>query len=131
MIVADSNIVAYFYIEGEHTDAATALYKSEPEWAVPALWRSEFRNILAGYFRRGTFTLEDLLERQLAAETQLIKNEYQVDSRQIFSLIRESNCTAYDCEFIALAITLKTKLITMDAKLLRAFPQYASSLYQA
>lgn len=131
MIVADSNIVAYFYIEGEHTDAATALYRSEPEWAVPLLWRSEFRNILAGYLRRGTFTFEELLARQLAAETQLIKNEYQVDSQQILSLIRDSNCTAYDCEFIALAIALNTKLITMDTKLLRAFPQHASSLYSA
>jgi predicted nucleic acid-binding protein len=131
MIVTDSNIVAYFYIEGEHTDAATALYKREPQWAVPPLWRSEFRNILAGYLRRGTFTFEDALARQLAAETHLAKSEYPVDSHQILSLVRDSTCTAYDCEFIALAIQLNTKLITMDTKLIRAFPQHAVSLHHA
>ena len=32
------------------------------------------------------------------------------------------DCSAYDCGFIALAIKLNTKLVTMDKKLLRAFP---------
>lgn len=130
MIVADTNILAYFYIEGEHSAAAATLYEHDPQWAVPPLWRSEFRNILAGYLRRGTFTFAEALARQLAAEAQLAKSEYQVDSQQILNLIRDSNCSAYDCEFVALAIALNTKLVTLDAKLIRAFPQYAVSLHE-
>ncbi|MEN9805867.1 MAG: hypothetical protein RL756_375, partial [Pseudomonadota bacterium] len=58
MIVADSNVVAYLYLPGEHTAAAERLLEREPDWAAPILWRSEFRNILAGYLRRKDITLE-------------------------------------------------------------------------
>ena len=36
--------------------------------------------------------------------------------------------SAYDCEFAALAMLLGTKLMTMDAKLLKAFPMCAVAL---
>lgn len=35
--------------------------------------------------------------------------------------------TAYDCEFVALAMRLGVKLVTTDSKLLKAFPQHAAS----
>ena len=56
MIVVDSNILAYLYLPGERTAAAEALLEHVPDWAAPILWRSEFRNILAGYMRRKTVT---------------------------------------------------------------------------
>jgi predicted nucleic acid-binding protein len=46
----------------------------------------------------------------------------------VLELVRDSDCSAYDCEFIALAMKLDTKFITMDKKLLRAFPQRAIAL---
>ena len=46
----------------------------------------------------------------------------------MLELVRDSDCSAYDCEFIALALQLGTKLITMDKKLLRAFPACAVAL---
>ena len=58
MIVVDSNILAYLYLPGEFTAAAEALLEREPEWAAPPLWRSEFRNILAGYVRRKMLSFE-------------------------------------------------------------------------
>ncbi len=41
---------------------------------------------------------------------------------------RPTGCSAYDCEFVALAIKLNTHLVTMDKKLLRAFPKCALAL---
>jgi predicted nucleic acid-binding protein len=125
MIVVDSNIVAYLYLPGDHTAKAESLLQRDSDWAAPLLWRSEFRNILAGYMRRNTLTFQTALDLQLEAESLLAGAEHEVDSRQILELVHDSNCSACDCEFIALAMMLGVKLVTMDGTLLKAFPQYA------
>ena len=128
MIVVDANVLAYLYLPGDHTAAADALLKRDSEWAAPLLWRSEFRNILAGYIRRKTLTFDHALGLQCEAESLLSGAEYEVDSHAVLELVRDSDCSAYDCEFVALAIKLNTKLVTMDGKLLRAFPKRAVAL---
>ena len=128
MIVVDSNVLAYLYLPGEYTAAAEALLEQDSEWAAPILWRSEFRNILAGYLRRKAITFEQANSLQREAESLLEGAEFEVESLAVLELVRDSDCSAYDCEFIALAMKLDTKLITMDKKLLRAFPKRAIAL---
>jgi predicted nucleic acid-binding protein len=55
-------------------------------------------------------------------------NEHDVDSQRVLELVRDSDCSAYDCEYVALALGLGVKLVTMDARLLRAFPRHAFPL---
>lgn len=128
MIVVDSNILAYLYLPGERTADAEALLEQDPDWAAPMLWRSEFRNILAGYLRRKTLTFEQACSLQSEAEDLLSGSEFAVDSRVVLELVRDSDCSAYDCEFVALAIKLDTKLVTADKKVLRAFPTRTMAL---
>lgn len=128
MIVVDSNVLAYLYLPGEYTAAAEALLGDEPEWAAPVLWRSEFRNILLGYLRRNLITFEQAHSLQREAEGLLEGAEYEIDSLAVFELARISDCSAYDCEFVALAMKLDTRLVTMDKQLLRAFPQRTTAL---
>ena len=128
MIVVDSNVLAYLYLPGEYTAAAEALLEHDPEWAAPMLWRSEFRNILVGYMRRKAISFEQANSLQREAESLLEGSEFEVDSLTVFELARDSDCSAYDCEFVALAMKLDTKLVTMDKKLLRAFPKRAIAL---
>lgn len=128
MIVVDSNVLAYLYLPGEYTAAAENLLENNPQWAAPILWRSEFRNILAGYLRRGNLIFEQAYALQSEAEQLLAGSEFEVDSLSVLELVRDSDCSAYDCEFAALALKLGTKLVTMDAKLLRAFPKIAVAL---
>lgn len=128
MIVVDSNVMAYLYLPGERTANAEALLEQDAEWAAPVLWRSEFRNILAGYTRRKTLTFEQACSIQSEAEDLLSGAEFEVDSRSVLELVRDSDCSAYDCEFIALAIKLDTKLVTADKKVLRAFPDRTMAL---
>lgn len=129
MIVVDSNVIAYLYLPGDHTSAAEALLADDPEWAAPILWRSEFRNILAGYLRRNMLTIEQALAIQAEAESLLTGNEYEVDSASVLELVHGSNCSAYDCEFVALAIKLTTTLVTADKKILQAFPKHTKALH--
>jgi predicted nucleic acid-binding protein len=128
MIVVDSNILAYLYLPCEYTAAAETFLEQDPDWAAPILWRSEFRNILAVYLRRKTISFEQANSLQKEAESLLEGAEFEVDSRTVLELVRDSDCSAYDCEFVALSIRLETKLLTMDKKLLRAFPQRAMAL---
>ena len=65
---------------------------------------------------------------QAEAEDLLAGNEHEVDSKDVLELVRTSDCSAYDCEFTALALRLGVKLVTMDRKLLKAFPKQAVAL---
>ena len=131
MIVVDTNVLAYLLLPYEFSPQADALFKRDPEWVAPILWRSEFRNLLAGYVRRKTLTFDEVLKVQAEAEALLAGNEHEVDSRRVLELVRDSNCSAYDCEFIALAVRLGTKVVTMDGKMLKEFPQHAKALSEA
>ncbi|MFV1981575.1 MAG: type II toxin-antitoxin system VapC family toxin [Rhodothermia bacterium] len=131
MIVTDSNVPAYLFLPGEYTSAAETLLEGDPDWAAPILWRSEFQNILAGYLRRRRLTLEQALKIQVEAEDLFRGAEFEVDSRRVLELVRDSDCSAYDCEFVVLAMSLSTKLVTMDQKVLRAFPDVVVGLTKA
>lgn len=54
--------------------------------------------------------------------------EYDVPSYEVLKLASTSNCSAYDCEFIATANDLKVALVTVDKQLLREFSSVAISL---
>ena len=131
MIVVDTNVLAYLYLPTEFTPHAEALLERDPEWVAPVLWRSEFRSILAGYLRRRILAFDDARALQAEAESLLAGNEHEVDSQRVLELVRNTDCSAYDCEFAALAMHLDVKLVTMDAKLLRAFPKFAVPLTAA
>jgi predicted nucleic acid-binding protein len=131
VIVVDTNVLAYLYLPSRFTASAEALLQRDPDWAAPVLWRSEFRSILAGYMRRRTITFEQARDLQAEAESLLAGSEHEVESQRVLELVRDSDCAAYDCEFAALAMRLDTKLVTMDAKLLKAFPKRAVSLVAA
>lgn len=122
MIVVDTNVVAYLFLRGEFAARAEAWLKSDRDWVAPTLWRSELRNVLAGYLRRKHLTLEAACEIQREAQALLIGNEHEVDSQRVLELVRDSDCSAYDCEFVSVAIRLGVKLLTADSKLLKAFP---------
>jgi predicted nucleic acid-binding protein len=128
LIVVDTNVLAYLYLPTEHTPAAERLLTRDPVWAAPVLWRSEFRNILAGYLRRRKLSFAAAADLQAEAESLMGGNEYDVDSRRVLELVSTSDCTAYDCEFVAVAAQLGVQLVTLDAKILRAFPALSTTL---
>ena len=54
MIVVDSNVIAYCWVNGPLTAFAQRVRVKDPDWRVPILWRSEMRSILTGYLRDGS-----------------------------------------------------------------------------
>lgn len=128
MIVVDTNIVAYLYLESEYTARAEAQLRGDPDWAVPLLWRGEFRNILAGVIRRRAMSFDEARRIMAEAKDLLAGGEHEVNSQRVLERVRDSDCSAYDCEFVVLAAQMGTMLVTMDGKLLKAFPKLARPL---
>ncbi|MBI4410517.1 MAG: type II toxin-antitoxin system VapC family toxin [Gemmatimonadetes bacterium] len=125
MIVADTNLITYLLLAGERTEEAERVFEADSGWAAPLLWRSEFRNVLTFYVRRGLLSLEGALEAMDKAELLLSGREYLLESPRVMELAVLSGCSAYDCEFVALAEELDVPLVTSDATVLAAFPKVA------
>lgn len=127
MIVADTNLLIYLYVQGQRTEESEAVLQRDALWAVPLLWRSEFRNSLIGLVRAHALQLDDALNMIDEAERWLTGHEYSVLSRQVITLANRSGCSAYDCEFVALAQDLEVPLVTTDRQILKVFPTIAVS----
>lgn len=127
MIVVDTNQIAYLLIGGDLTDAVRRVFVKDPAWAAPLLWRSEFRSILAQYIRRQELSLSRARRMQQMAEELLAGREHLIGSDRILRLVEQSGCSAYDCEFVALAKELHLPLITSDRQILGEFPKVAVS----
>jgi predicted nucleic acid-binding protein len=128
MIVVDTNIIAYLYLESGRSAQVEQLLETDTQWSAPLLWRSEFRNVLALYIRKNHLSLEEAQEIIREALKLMKGREYEIASFQVMELVASSKCSAYDCEFVALAEDLGIPLVTVDKKILKEFPQIAVSL---
>jgi predicted nucleic acid-binding protein len=128
VIAIDANVLMCLCLQGEHTAAAKSLLRRDSNWVAPVLWRSDFRNALATYVRRGVLNLHQALHIQAEAEGLMDGGEYYVDSDAVLRLAESSGCSGYDCEYVALASKLGCRLVTQDQQILRAFPGVASAL---
>lgn len=125
MIVVDTNLILYFYMNGAHSRSAEKAFAKDPQWTAPLLWRSEFRNVLATCLRRSAMDFETAVSIQDEAERLMDGSEFSVPSTDVLRIAAGSGCSAYDCEFVALARYLEVPLVTADRALLRAFPDTA------
>lgn len=125
MIVADVNLIAYLLLGGPETDLAQQVLERDSTWAAPTLWRSEFRSILAAYMRQRDLAIQDAWQAHELAEGLIGEHEYTPGGERVLRLVAASPCSAYDCEYVALAEELQVRLVTSDREVLRHFPQIA------
>jgi predicted nucleic acid-binding protein len=121
VIIADTNLIAYLLIRGQNTAEAEAVFRKDSLWVAPRFWRSEFRNVLVLSLRRKLIEMEDALEAMEQAERLIGGQEFEVESSRVLRLAATSGCSAYDCEFVALAQNLGVPLVTSDRELIAKF----------
>ena len=127
MIVVDTNVIASLWLPNDMDEWVYMVLKKDSDWTAPLLWRSEFRNVLSIYLRKNILELPVVLQAIEEAEQLMVANEFEVNSTQVMSLVSDSSCSAYDCEFVALADDLNVQLVTFDKKIIREFPSIAIS----
>jgi predicted nucleic acid-binding protein len=128
MIVVDTNIIGYLFLSSDQSPLAERALQKDGEWAAPILWRNEFRNVLALYMRKDLINLHQAQRIMTDALALMRSREFEPSSQEVLRLAAENNCSAYDCEFVAVAGDLGVPLITVDKQLLREFSAAAISL---
>jgi predicted nucleic acid-binding protein len=128
VIVVDTNVICYRWMLSANSAAADIALAKDPLWIAPLLWRSEFRNIVGLAIRRKALAIDSAQEIIRRAEASFEGSEFAVSSDAVLQLVARSNCTAYDCEFVALAQAEGVQLVTADRQILHEFPDAAISL---
>ena len=84
--------------------------------------------MLTACLRKGIVSLEVAVECAGEAELVMEGGEFSVGSLDVLRLADQSRCSAYNCEFVALARELNVPLVTTDRQILSDFPETAVSL---
>ncbi len=126
MIVVDTNVLVAFVFKGDLHQTARAVFFRDRQWHAPTIWLSEFRNVVVTHLRTG------LLEpargvRGMYSARRIITSvrTHSMEDDAVIRIAIPSRCTAYDCEYVALAQQLRVPLITWDRQVLEAFPEIA------
>lgn len=125
MIVADTNLVAYLLIEGERTGEVRHVWERDPDWRLPALWRSEFLNVLTLAARSGDLDRDRADRAWLRAITIFGRREEHPSGSAVLDEALTSALSAYDAQFVVVARTLGVPFVTADQRILRACPDLA------
>src|SRR5512133_3554411 len=117
MIVVDSNVLAARNLTGVLAELAGRVEAKDPVWIMPTLWRYEFQNILSKALWKGLIIQCDARAAWEKASSQIADNEYVPSVDQVLNLAERHRITAYDANFIALAMEMSVMCVTEDSEL--------------
>jgi predicted nucleic acid-binding protein len=127
MIVADTNLIASLFLSTAATPVAEAVLERDPEWTAPALWRYEFKNVLATRVRVLGLPVDHAAALFEGAGEVMLEPEIEVEPEAILRLAQAKKLSAYDAEFLGLARALGVRIVTLDGGILKAAPDIAIS----
>lgn len=128
MIVVDSNIVTARNLTSTLTSKAEQVEEKDPVWIVPVLWRYEFQNILATAIKAKQIKPEQALDIWEKVSKILVENECEPSTSKVIDLVAQYGITAYDGQFIAVAMEMGIPCVTEDRELQEKFPGIAISM---
>jgi predicted nucleic acid-binding protein len=128
MIVVDSNIVTARNLTSSLTSKAEKVEEKDPVWIVPVLWRYEFQNILATAIKARQIKPEQALDIWEKVSKALIENECEPSASRVIDLVARYGITAYDGQFIAVALEMGIPCVTEDQELQEKFPGIVISM---
>ncbi len=118
-VVVDASTVAAV-VFGEPAAEALVERLGTRELAAPSLLPYEIVSVAAGKVRRGEVSA-DTATAALAAFARMRILLHATDPMSVFRLTVQVRLTAYDAAYLWLARSLSADLVTLDAKLARAW----------
>ena len=119
-VVVDASVVLKWVLDEDGAERARALAASEI-MVVPDLWLIECSNVLAMKVRRGQITASDSIQALdviASAPVRIVPTRGLVALAH--SLALELNKSAYDCLYLAIAVSERATMVTADAAFFRA-----------
>ena len=120
VFVVDASVVLKWFVPEIHSDAACRLLSATHQYLSPDLLLPEVGNAIWKKVRRGELTAEE--GQRLAADISSVAVE-TVSTRGLMidahALAITTGLTVYDAMYLALAVRLKTEMITADERLSR------------
>lgn len=130
MIVVDTNVIAYLMIEGEKTEMAQRTFRQDSNWAMPSLWRHEFLNVLATFVRHRGIEIDEAIDIWQRSSRLFTPGERDLDMPHALRLATQYSISAYDAQYVALAVELSVPYVTEDQQVLKTFPDIALSMQE-
>jgi predicted nucleic acid-binding protein len=127
-LVVDANVFVYMLLDGEKSSAARHLHELHPDWVCPSILRHEFMNVCATYRRAGGFSREECLALVGTGMALLSGREVDVAPEAIVGVAIDLDLSAYDAQYVAVALALGSVLVTEDRTVLARALVVARSL---
>ena len=127
MIVADASLLAHLLIPSSSSALAEDVYRKDPEWSAPVLWRSELRSVLLKRMRHSGMRIE--LAKAVVEKALLVIRDRETlpPTAAVLEAAVFFKVSAYDAEYLIVARQLGVPLLTFDQKLQQAAPGLAIS----
>jgi predicted nucleic acid-binding protein len=117
LIVVDANILFPYVFDVADRPLVLKVWKQDPLWHLPALWRYELTNTLLKYVRAGRCS-ETTAEQALGQALQIAgPREGDVNEHAVLRTALSLEISAYDATYVALAQRMGIQLVTLDKAL--------------
>jgi predicted nucleic acid-binding protein len=128
MIVVDTNVTVQLMIASINSDLAHRLFELDDAWILPPVWRHEFLNVMATYGKAGGMPIPRCISVWQTANAFFSNSIENINYEAALELAVRHNLSAYDSQFVHLAITHQISLVSEDRRLREKFPGLAFSL---
>jgi predicted nucleic acid-binding protein len=131
LYVVDASVAIKWYVPEVHSETAAFLLDGTHEIIAPDLLLPEFGNILGKKVQRGQISVETsrtILQEFKAVTLQIYPSEPLLETAVNMAIALGQ--TAYDCFYLALAVTQQCQMVTADEKFYNALQpsSYANNL---
>jgi predicted nucleic acid-binding protein len=131
VLLIDTNILVYFYLQGIQTLAVRELARRDHDWQSESYLLIELSNVLTSYLVAGILPLEHAQKVFVQAQQKMSGALHTVPHLEVLAICHQYKVTAYDARFLLLAQNLGCKLVTEDKKLRAAAPDLTQSIDEA
>lgn len=128
MVVVDTNVLAYLFLDGPFTTNARWLIAADPDWRRDRYVLVELTNVLRMTMRARELPLAEALAILHQSRGLIEQGLVDVAHDEVLRTSETAGVTAYDARFLVAAQALGVRPVTEDARLRRAAPELTQSL---